>query len=149
MSMINGQPHLAPRLLGRECCAGVRRAISIMEMILMWSIKVLLLLISSALVGCIFTREAGGSVCPVRPNSFVESADVYDGPVADMAVLMPDEANETFGLWNLAYVYEAGRAVNIRCKYADKTSVDISLAKKINQCRYNILKNKNLVLYCQ
>ncbi len=115
----------------------------------MWSIKALLLLISLTLVGCTFAQEGANNVCPARPNSFVESVHVYDGPLAEMAILIPDEAKETRGFWNLAYVYEAGRTVNIRCKYFDNTSVDINLAKKINQCRYNIMKDKSLVLRCQ
>ncbi len=115
----------------------------------MWSTKALLLLISLTLVGCTFAQAGVNNVCPARPNSFLESVDVYDGPVADMAILMPEESNETRGFWNLAYVYEAGLTVNIRCKYSDNTSVDINLAKKINQCRYNLMKDKSLVLRCQ
>jgi hypothetical protein len=115
----------------------------------MWSIKALSLLICMTLVGCTYAQEATNNICPARSNSSVETVDVYDGPVADMAILMPDEANETRGLWNLAYVYEAGRTVNIRCKYADKTTMDINLAKKINQCHFNIMKDKSLVLRCK
>jgi hypothetical protein len=108
----------------------------------MWSIKALSLLISMTLVGCTYAQEAANNICPARSNSSVETVDVYDGPVADMAILMPDEANETRGLWNLAYVYEAGRTVN-------KTTMDINLAKKINQCQFNIMKDKSLVLRCK
>lgn len=111
--------------------------------------KALSILISLTFVGCSFAKEEVSSVCPVRPNSSVAAVDVYDGPIADMAILMSDEAKATQGFWNLAYVYEAGRTVNIRCKYADKTSVDINLVKKINQCRYKFMKDKNLILSCQ
>jgi hypothetical protein len=66
-----------------------------------------------------------------------------------MATLVPDKADETLGFWNLAYVYEAGRTVNIQCKYSDRTSLNINLAKKIDQCRYNITKDRGLFLRCK
>ena len=114
----------------------------------MWSIKSSLMLSCFCLVSCGVAQEAATSVCPAKQNSFVKSVDVYDGPLADMVILIPDEATETEGYWNLSYVYEAGRTVNIQCKYADKTSVDINLANKITQCRYSFAHDKGLLLHC-
>ncbi|HMW46652.1 MAG TPA: hypothetical protein PKD17_01430 [Cellvibrionaceae bacterium] len=55
-----------------------------------------------------------------------------------MATLVPDESTDTGAYWTLDYVYKAGCTVNIRCGYADKTSVDINLAEKIQKCSYKI-----------
>lgn len=115
----------------------------------MWSIKIIPILISLVLVSCTFAQDTESGICPVRPNSIVESVDVYDGPLSDMAILIPSQTTEARGVWQLAYVYEAGRTVNIRCKYSDMVNVDVNLDKKIELCRYNILKNKNVSLHCK
>lgn len=115
----------------------------------MWSIKILIPVCSLVLASCTFAQGTADNACPAKTGTFVKSVDIFDGPVADMAILMADEAQETQGFWNLGYVYEAGRTVNIRCKYADKSSADINLAKKINQCRYTISPDKSLLLDCK
>jgi hypothetical protein len=107
------------------------------------------LIVSLTLVGGSFAADGENSICPSRPNGFVESVLVYDGPTAEMAILRPDEANKTMGLWSLAHIYEVGRIVNIRCRYSDKSSVDISLNKKVAQCRSGIAKNGGLTLSCK
>lgn len=62
---------------------------------------------------------------------------------------MPSQTTETQGAWQLAYVYEAGRTVNISCKYSDTINVNVNLRKKIELCLYNISDNKNVELYCK
>ena len=66
-----------------------------------------------------------------------------------MAILVPDESTNTGAYWTLDYVYKAGRTVNIRCVYADKTSVDINLPENIQKCSYRIDGKKKIEVYCQ
>lgn len=51
-----------------------------MEIIFMWLNKIICISLSLVLVSCVFAKETESSICPVRPNSIVESVDVYDGP---------------------------------------------------------------------
>ena len=115
----------------------------------MWSSKLVLILISSALISCVTGQKSDDSVCPVRPDSQLKALDVYDGPIAEMAILVPDEATDTEGFWSLAYVYEAGRTVNIRCKYSDKAIADVEIKNKIEKCGYAVLKEGGLKLRCK
>jgi len=115
----------------------------------MWSSKLFLVLTSSALFSCVTAQKSADSVCPVRSDGQLKALDVYDGPIAEMAILVPDEATDTEGFWSLAYVYEAGRTVNIRCKYSDKAVVDVEIKNKIGKCQYAIAKEEGLILLCK
>lgn len=115
----------------------------------MWSSKLFLILISFVLISCVTAQKPADSVCPVRPDSQLKALDVYDGPIAEMAILVPDEATDTEGFWHLAYVYEAGRTVNIRCKYSDKAMVDVEIKNEIDKCRYVVAKQGELILRCK
>jgi hypothetical protein len=99
------------------------------------------------------TAEAGkpgaAEVCTPRAGQPLRFVDVFDGPVADQAKLVPDEAGERSGQWKLGYVYDAGRFVTVRCKYADGQAVDVKLAAKVQACRYQLSADKTLKLSCQ
>lgn len=115
----------------------------------MWPNKLIPILLGFALVGCVTAPRSGDSVCPARPDSHVKAVDVYDGPIADMAILVPDEATDTEGFWRLAYVYRSGRAVNIRCKYSDGAIVEVEIKNEIGKCRYAVAKEEGLILRCK
>jgi len=66
-----------------------------------------------------------------------------------MATLVPDSAEEFSGYWQLGYVYDAGRFVTIRCKYADKKAIDLSLSKRVDRCDYSIDAQRTLSLRCK
>jgi hypothetical protein len=66
-----------------------------------------------------------------------------------MAVLIPDQASPRSGSWTLGYVYDAGRSVTIRCKYADAQILDVPLARRVNRCTYRIDARKAARLSCQ
>lgn len=114
----------------------------------MQTFKVLILLVLTAMAGYAFAKPKQKSICPERPESVVKTVEVFDGPVADMATLVPDESTNTGAFWTLDYVYTAGRTVNIRCGYTDKTSVDINLADKIQKCSYRIDAKKKIEVFC-
>ncbi|HRH75752.1 MAG TPA: hypothetical protein PK129_00250 [Cellvibrionaceae bacterium] len=114
----------------------------------MWLIRVFALFMCISTAACALEQPEKSSICPERSASFVKSVQVFDGPVGEMAILVPDEAKEDHGFWKLDYVYAAGRTVNIRCEYTDKTNVDINLPDKIQKCSYKIDGKKKLVLVC-
>lgn len=114
----------------------------------MWSSKFFMALTSCALISCVSTEKSADNVCPVRSDAHLRALDVYDGPIAEMAILVPDEAADTEGFWSLAYVYEAGRTVNIRCKYSDNDVVDVEIKNKIEKCQYAVSSEERLILRC-
>lgn len=63
--------------------------------------------------------------------------------------MIPDESTETSGYWKLGYVYDAGRFVTIRCKYADGQRLDVRLSDRVEECRYTIEPKQALSLYCK
>lgn len=87
-------------------------------------------------------------VCAPRAGQPLRYVDVFDGPVEDQAKLMPDVAGERSGHWQLGYVYDAGRAVTVRCKYADGQEVDVKLTARVQACRYRLGADNALKLSC-
>jgi hypothetical protein len=75
--------------------------------------------------------------------------DVFDGTPEELASLVPDMAQARSGYWQLGYVYDAGRFVTIRCKYADGKALDVKLPDKVNRCDYRINAQKTLALHCK
>jgi hypothetical protein len=94
-------------------------------------------------------KAGAAEVCAPRAGQPLRFVDLFDGAVADQAKLMPDVAEERSGHWQLGYVYDAGRFVTVRCKYADGQAVDIRLDAKVQACRYRLEADKTLKLSCQ
>lgn len=98
---------------------------------------------------CISLRPVrAAEVCPVRPGEAVRFVDVFDGAPEELATLVPNKARKFSGYWRLGYVYDAGRFVTVRCKYADGTVTDVKLPSKVHQCDYKIDAEKSLKLNC-
>ncbi len=87
--------------------------------------------------------------CPTKEGTTLRLVDVFDGPPESLATLMPDEAGERSGYWNLKYVYDAGRSVTIRCKYADDETHDVKLLAVTTRCDYAIDSQQGLTLLCK
>jgi hypothetical protein len=115
-------------------------------MLLNRNITAILLLLLS---GCSSDHVVARDVCPQQNNQPLRYVDIFDGPTQDMAILMPDVAQETHGYWLLGYVYDAKRRVNVRCKYANGQNVDVELTDRVERCSYKIDKKKNLTLFCK
>ncbi|GKT20573.1 STY0301 family protein [Acidovorax sp. SUPP3334] len=115
----------------------------------MSSTKPLLVLLLAAAAGCGGLPVQAAEVCPAQPAQPLRQVDVFDGPVEDLATLVPDSAKERSGYWQVGYVYAAGRTVNVRCHYADGRTVDVPMAKKVDRCDYRIDAKKTLTLNCQ
>lgn len=100
------------------------------------------LLLASVAVGA-------AEVCPLRDGEGARYVDVFDGPPEDLATLIPETTSKTRGYWPLAYVYEAGRTVTIRCKYAKGDPVDVKFPQKIKRCDYKVERKGALSLTCK
>lgn len=106
-------------------------------------------LLFAALSGCSSHPAMATEVCPARQHAPLHFVDVFDGSPEELAMLMPDSAKEASGYWQLGYIYDAGRLVTIRCKYADGQASDVKLSSRVNKCDYKIDSKKTLKLYCK
>ena len=106
-------------------------------------------LLLAALSGCSIHPAMATEVCPARQHAPLHFVDVFDGSPEELATLMPDSAKEESGYWQLGYIYDAGRLVTIRCKYADGQALDVKLSNRVNKCDYKIDSKKTLKLYCK
>jgi hypothetical protein len=102
-----------------------------------------------ALSGWSIQPAFAAEVCPLRDRQPLHFVDVFDGPPAELATLMPDKAEKLSGYWLLDYVYDAGRFVVVRCKYADKQTLDVKLSNRVHRCDYTIDAKKTLKVYCK
>lgn len=87
-------------------------------------------------------------VCPVRAGQPLRFVDVFDGKPEEMATLVPDETSKSSEHWSLGYIYEAGRLVTVRCKYADGQTSDVTLSANTTHCDHKINAKKTLALSC-
>jgi hypothetical protein len=96
------------------------------------------------------TLETALAAEPCVPrDGTLRYVDVFDGRPEELAHLVPDKANKSSGYWRLGYVYDAGRAVTIRCKYADGQASDIELTNRVSRCDYRIDNKQTLKISCQ
>jgi hypothetical protein len=89
-----------------------------------------------AFAACAQQGQAQAVACPARPGDPLQNIDVFDGPPEEQAYLVPDNATDERGSWSLAYVYNAGRFVTLRCKYGRGPAVDLKISQRIGQCQY-------------
>jgi hypothetical protein len=95
------------------------------------------------------TQSNPSNPCLAKAGTTLRFVDVFDGPPESLATLVPDEAGERSGYWNLKYVYDAGRSVTIRCKYANDEMHDVKLSTVTTRCDYTIDAQQALTLRCK
>lgn len=113
----------------------------------MWSSRALAAALALGMAGCAAQPAPPVPVCPVR-SAPLRYLDVFDGAPAELATLVPEVDSETSGHWLLGYVYDAGRTVTVRCKYADRSEVDVPLPRRVNRCDYRTRPGQALSLVC-
>ena len=79
--------------------------------------------------------------CPASDGGVrLTNGIVYDGPVADNAILMGDRERRIGGAkvvsWQVDYVYAAGRQVYLSCRYAKRPPVVVPVSRPVRYCRY-------------
>jgi hypothetical protein len=113
--------------------------------IVLWT----LIFASCVASGIDYQQAAAAEICPLREGQPLRNVDVFDGTPDELATLVPDKEQELSGYWLLAYVYNAGRFVTIRCKYADGQASDVKITNKIAKCDYKIDTKKTLTIFCK
>ena len=101
------------------------------------------------LLGCSIRPALGAEACPLRSRQPLRFVDVFDGPAEELATLVPDKTEARSGYWLLDYIYDAGRFVVIRCKYADKKTLDVKLSNRVHKCDYIIDARRTLKVDCK
>lgn len=114
----------------------------------MWSSRAPLALLLSVLCGCSAPVASAADVCPAQGKSALRSVDVFDGSPEQLAFLVPDETHARSGYWQLDYVYDASRFVSVRCRYADGSTVEEKLTRRVSRCDYRIDDQKTLTVRC-
>jgi hypothetical protein len=97
------------------------------------------LLVSS--VACAADAKGPTPQCPaVLNDAALKNVDVFDGPTAEKADLVPDSSHKTkagtTASWDVSYIYKAGRAVFLRCDYGQAAPVEIELKVPVKACTY-------------
>jgi len=115
---------------------------------MLWNDRIVAILLA-VILGCGMRVAAAAQVCPVWQHQPLRYVDIFDGTPDELATLVPDQAQERSGYWQLGYVYKAGRFVTIRCKYADGKQIDVKLSKEVGRCDYKIDTQKTLKLHCK
>lgn len=109
--------------------------------------RILSALLALGVAGCAAHPGPSVPVCPVR-SAPLRYLDVFDGDPSELATLVPEVDGETSGHWLLGYVYDAGRTVTVRCKYADRAEVDVPLVRRVQRCDYRTRPGRGLSLVC-
>lgn len=107
-----------------------------------------LTVLCAALSACATGTTTNAGVCPSR-DAQLHHVELSDGKPEELAILIPDEAGDRAGYWRLDYVYDAGRTVTVKCKYADVHQVDVPLTQRVTRCDYRIGVNQTLFLSCR
>ena len=105
----------------------------------MWSTSALLFV---ALMSGTPQRAAAPTSCPVASGGVrMTGGDVYDGPVEENAILVPDSARTMRGTevstWDVRTTYAAGRQIYLSCEYASRPKVTIRVSRAVRTCRYS------------
>jgi hypothetical protein len=106
------------------------------------------LALASTLLGVAVAQTLPVS-CPTVAGDTLQFVDVLDGSPEEQAFLVPDSATDERGLWNLGYVYDAGRFVTVRCKYGRGRAIDLKIATRIAQCQYTSEGAAGLKMVCR
>ena len=115
---------------------------------MLWSSKCIAALFASTAAFSV-QPGMGADICQSRDEQPLRFVDVFDGSPEELATLEPDRARERSGYWLLGTIYDAGRTVTIRCKYADGQAFDVTLSKRVNSCSYKINDRKILSICCK
>lgn len=101
----------------------------------------------------ILTLLAGAArsaeICKAPGSPPLSRVDIFDGPPDQLVILAPDRSGDRWGAWDLSYVYDAGRAVTVRCTFADGSARDTVLAARTGRCRYTEGRKSAVSLNCR
>ncbi len=93
-------------------------------------------------------EHASLDTCDPRGGT-LRQVSLFDGPISEMAELVPDRNGDAAGYWQLAYVYKAGRSAAVRCTYADGTTREVTLTVPVSRCDYTRAGDGAMTLRCR
>lgn len=87
-------------------------------------------------------------VCPARHRGrTLDAITVYDGPVEDMASLVPDRSRQARGVltqrWDVAGIYRAGRVLTVECGYRGVAPLRLTSSRPLRTCEASWSKAGN------
>jgi hypothetical protein len=97
---------------------------------------------------CSIGHTIAAEVCAAKSQA-LRSVTVFEGPPSEQASLVPDSAGKNNSSWDLAYIYDGGRSVWVRCQYADGANSDVKLSARVSKCRSEAVKKDAIKLSCQ
>jgi hypothetical protein len=74
------------------------------------------------------------NLCPARQSDIVKYIDVFDGRPNELAYLAPDSQRSGVDTFIVGGIYDSGRSVTVRCKYASGQITDIEIKQKVDMC---------------
>lgn len=91
---------------------------------------------------------------PFKDQQPLASVDVFDGPVEEMADLVPDAStigkDHAHASWKIGHIYDGGHAVYVKCVYrGPKNTAVVKLARKVGTCVFDRMKDKPATLNCK
>ena len=116
------------------------------------SSKVLLV---AAIAFVTVSAHATGTGCPAKQDGKpLTTGYVLDGPVQDKAILEADsvgtKAGVDFASWQVGYIYDAGRKVNLDCRYDGVAEpVVVQIDTPVKACAYRKSKKQGVKLSCR
>lgn len=88
-------------------------------------------------------------VCPARHGDGVQQIYLFDGKPEGEVYLAPDDDARRSNLYTLKPIYDSGRQVTIRCKYRSGHVTDVTLAERVDVCRFRRDKRGGSHLFCK
>ena len=88
------------------------------------------------------TARAEAIRCPSHHDKHaLTGATVFDGPVEELASLVPDDSKESrqeeSASWAVGYIYDAGRKVFLQCRFSGtKETVTVAGEQRVTKCVY-------------
>ena len=92
--------------------------------------------------------------CPASyRGQTLAQVDLFDGPPAEMADLVPDRDFATkdgkTSVWNVHYVYEQSRSVYLQCQYGSgRIIINVHAKSPVHTCTYTEHKDGKKSLSC-
>lgn len=81
------------------------------------------------------------------PRNVLSSARLFDGPIEEMAELVPDkEVDARTAIWTVAGYPPASRKLILLCGYKNKKTIQIEVPETATQCHVN--SGKTLRAWC-
>jgi hypothetical protein len=92
------------------------------------------------MIAMLMLSTAAAVTCPSpRDAAPLVGFALFDGPVADNAILAPDTSRRSHGVlvqtWRVDGVYRAGRSLTLRCDYPRRLPLFVPVTRRMTTCQ--------------